>query len=121
MRSDPFDEYDLVPIADGDHEAVIVAFDVEHDSVRSDDARVRIRPYNIGWALPAGAQHLMKPCVERRLDGFVVSAAFETVDESSQGLSRNDSHGDVSRDIDLLYACSQNGYKANNSSEWRKA
>jgi hypothetical protein len=102
MRSDPFNEYDLVPIVDCYHQTVIVAFDVEHDSVRSYDARVRISLYDVGWTLPAGAQHLMKPCIKRRLDGFVVLAAFETVDESPQGLSCDDPHIEAAGSISLI-------------------
>jgi len=36
VRSDPFDEYDLVTIVDGHHQSVIVSFNVEDQSVQKD-------------------------------------------------------------------------------------
>jgi hypothetical protein len=47
MRSDPFDEHNLVTIVDSHHQPVIIPFDIEDHSVRSHNAGIRI-----GQALP---------------------------------------------------------------------
>jgi hypothetical protein len=90
-------------IVDGDYETVIVAFDVEHDSIRSNDARTRIVFPNVGRTFPMSPKRLMKPSVEGRLDGLVVFGAFEAVDELPESFSRNHSHGRVWRDMGGLY------------------
>jgi hypothetical protein len=81
VRSHPFDKYDLMPIVDGDNEPVIVAFDIEDDSVLSDDACIRIVSQNVCRAFPASPEHFVKPRVESRLDGLLVFVAPETVNE----------------------------------------
>jgi hypothetical protein len=41
MRSDPFDEHDLVTMVDGHRQAVIIPFDVEDHSLRPHNAVIR--------------------------------------------------------------------------------
>src|SRR4029077_4812889 len=91
--SNPFDEYYLVPIVNGHNQPVVVAFDVEDHSARSNNAGIGISFQNIGWAFPAGSEDLMEPCIERRLDRLLMLAAFETMDEFPQRLPCNDPHG----------------------------
>jgi hypothetical protein len=52
VRSDPFDEYDPMLIIDADHQSVIVPFDVENHSVRTNDTAVP----EMGTRVPGGKE-----------------------------------------------------------------
>jgi hypothetical protein len=61
MRSDPFDEHDLMTIVDRYHQPAIIPFDIEGHSVRSHNAGIRIGLQNIRLDFPVSANGLMKP------------------------------------------------------------
>src|ERR1700722_2641057 len=103
VRSNPLDEHDLMPVANGDNEPVIVAFGVEYDSIRSDDAGVCVRLQQISRRVPLGSHRFVEPGIKSCFDGSVVLAAFEAFDELSESLSGDDPHRRVQRVIRRLY------------------
>jgi len=92
-----------MPVANGDDEPVIVAFDVEYDSIRPDDAGGCVGLEHICRRFPLGPHRFVEPGVKGCFDRSVVLAAFETFDELSESLSSDDPHGRVRRGIGRLY------------------
>lgn len=99
VRSNPFDEYDLVQIVYGHNQPVVIAFDVEDHSIRSDNAGIGVSFQNIGWAFPARSEDFMEPRIERRFDCLLVHAAFEAIGKLPEGLSCDDPQDQTSDDI----------------------
>ena len=88
-----------MPVANGDNEPVVVAFDVEYDSIRSDDAGVCVRLRHICRRFPLGSHRFVEPGGKGCFDRSVVLAAFEAFDELSESLAGNDPHRRVRRGI----------------------
>src|SRR4051812_10115358 len=92
VGTDPFDPDDRLLKIDRYHEAIVVAFNVEDDPLRVDDARRRIAAFYIRCIFPGGLARFVEPGLQCSLDSRLVLAAGKTVDELSQGATGDDSH-----------------------------
>jgi hypothetical protein len=75
VRSQPFDKDYLVFVINGDNQAIIVPFDVEHNPVITDDARVSITSDDFRRGTPFGPVGFVKPRVQGRFNRLMVFAA----------------------------------------------
>ena len=86
MRADESDVAHPILVVDGDHEAILVAADVEHQAVLTNDARRRVQALNIGRRLPVGVQNVVIPSPQRLL---CIGILFPEFPERAAG---DDSH-----------------------------
>ena len=84
MTADPLDENRSPLVVDGRHESVIVAFDVEHDPIGTDDARACILLCYVCWRSPIRGYSLMKPGVQWGLDCPLIFVANQRFDITVQ-------------------------------------
>ena len=105
MTADPFDPDDAFFIVDGNDEPVVIALDVENDTVCRDDARSPVEPFDFNWARPTRPFHFVEPYVERSSYRLLIPVALQRLHEVPEGTPGDDPH------LGTL-ACTQNGRKS---------
>ena len=74
MRSEPFDPDNSLLKIDCDYQPIGVAPYVEDDPIARDDARGRVKPFDIGWVRPSRLPYFVEPSIERRLERLLIPA-----------------------------------------------
>ena len=111
MPPHPLYEDDLPTIVDRNHQPVIVALDIEYDSIRSHNTCIGVALQDIGTGFPVRFFGFMKPGVQGSLDRLLIFAPLQRHYKFVEGFARNYSHKLSPRPQAQYYTCSQNGYK----------
>src|SRR5688500_6608728 len=88
--ADPLDPDDTLLIVDGGHKAVVVALNIEHNTLSRDDARGRIETLDICGVSPSSSADLVEPSVDCRFQGRLLLASGLLPDEFAQAPPGND-------------------------------
>jgi len=105
MRPEPLDEYNLPLVIDRSNQPVVIALDVEDNSIRTYDACIGIALLYIRGIRPIRLISFVEPCVECGFHRALFSLSGHTLHEPRQRTAGDDAHS-------LSIACSQDGHKA---------
>jgi hypothetical protein len=64
VRADPFDPHDALLEINGNDQSIVIALDVEHNSVRRNDAGSCVTALHVGRAGPARSSDFVEPGIE---------------------------------------------------------
>src|SRR5215472_8191632 len=77
---------------DRDDQPIRIASYVEHDPLARDDARRRIKPFDVSGARPPRFADLIEPSIERRLQRLLIPVPSTRLDELTERPPGDDSH-----------------------------
>ena len=92
MAANPFDPNNALLKVDCGHKPIVIAFDVEHNSIGGDDACSRIKALNLRRASPMRLLDLLEPRVERRTQRSTVASAPTLFDKFAKRAPGDDAH-----------------------------
>jgi hypothetical protein len=92
VRTDPFDPNNTLLEIDRYDKPIIIALNVEHDSLRADYARAGIEALQVRGAAPRSLANFVEPSVERALDRRPILSPREAIYESPQTAPSDDPH-----------------------------
>src|SRR3984957_18900034 len=92
VRPNPFDPDDRLLKISRDHEAEIITFDVENNTLGVDDARRRIKLLHIGRTHPPRLADFVEPSIQGGLHRRLVPPAHKGINELPPRAAGNDPH-----------------------------
>src|ERR1039458_379754 len=90
VSADPFDPDNCLLKIDRHYKTVVIAFNVENNPFRVDDARRRITTLYIRRILPGCLARFVEPGIQRSFHSQPILAAGKALDESSQSSAGDD-------------------------------
>src|SRR5581483_3235630 len=112
VGAEPLDKNDLSLIIDGNHQPIIISFNIKDNAVFADNACAPISFLDLSRRIPDCLLSFVKPCIQSCFDGFVVFASPQRFRKIIQGSTCNDSHSGVPYITSPWYSCIQTGHKS---------
>src|SRR5712671_733204 len=92
MGANPFDPDDCLLKIDSHHKTMVIAFNVEDNPLRADDARRCITTLYVCRILPSCLARFLEPGIQRSFHGQPILAGGKALDELSQRSAGDDPH-----------------------------